>query len=299
MTSQSPSAYFLSAMVHALAVAALMLTAWVMHQNVREPAKVIELVAGAGDNWSATVAPALGSPTGDENIKMPDIPEPPVPSPEPQPMQAAEPEPVQAAPQPAPKVVPVEKAVTKPSPLDTKKTTLAQDAKRLAEKRQKRLVDKFRKEQAAADAAEKKRMSKEEFDKAMAKGGGSKVKRIDAKGIAGGVVGGSTANAKGGAGGKALSVSEQNLLDQYFAYFKQRLKSLHVAPPGVGDSLTVNVEFFVAADGSVSRVRITQSSGNSEFDQSVLEAFRLMKSIGARPDGRSDLNELEFNMKDE
>ncbi|MFA5265464.1 MAG: TonB family protein [Opitutaceae bacterium] len=312
MTAQSPSAYLLSATVHAAAVALLLTVAWVVQQQVREPAKVMEVVAGAGDNWAATEAPALGSPTGSEEVKVPNIPVPmpKISEPEPAPAMTATPEPVKPA--PIEQAPPIEKAApekappaaVKPSPLDTKKTTFAQDVKRISDKRYKRLVDKFHKEQAAAEAADRKRMTKEEFDKAYAYGkagtaGGGKIKRVDAKGIAGGVVGGSTANTKGGAGGRALSVTEQNLFDQYFAYFKQRFKAVHEPPPGVGDQLSASVEFMVAADGSISQAHITQSSGNPEFDRSIIDAFRRMKSIGARPDGRSDMVELIVDSKEE
>lgn len=316
MTAQSPSAYMLSATVHAVAVGLLLAVAWMVQQQVREPAKIIEIVAGAGDNYMATEAPALGSPTGSEDVKVPNIPVPmpKISDPEPAAAMTATPEPVKPVPieQAPPEKVAPEKAIpekappaaVKPSPLDTKKTTYTQDLKRIADKRYKRLMDKFHKEQAAADAAAQKRMTKEEFDKAYAAGkagsGGGKIKRVDAKGIAGGVVGGSTANTVGGAGGKALSVAEQNQLDMYFAYLKNRFKANHEPPPGVGDQLSTVAEFMVAADGAISQVRITSPSGNADFDRSVVEGLRRLKTVGKpRPDGRSDMVELVVDSKEE
>jgi len=306
MNPYSPSAYFLSALVHASAIALLFLASFVMRQTTREPARIIELVAGEGDNWAATEAPALGSETGDPAIKMPQvsIPEPPakVAEPEPSPVQpVVEPSPIQPAPVEKPE--PVKKAEkpvpTKQSPLDQKKTTFSQDIKRLADKRETRRLKEHRAKQAA-EAKKQAMMSKAEFDRMNAPKGGAKggIKRVDAKGIAGGVAGGSTANTKGGAGGKALTAAETSQLDRYFEYLKRAIKRSHVAPPGITDLTTV-VQFMVGADGKVSNVRVVGSSGNGEFDQSVLEAIRRTPSVGMRPDGKTDMVEMEFSAKDE
>jgi len=310
-SSHTPTSYTLSFLVHAGVAGALFCMAWMMENQTREPSKVIELVAGAGDNYGATEAPALGTPEGSESVKVPNIPVPMPKIEDPEPPAAS---PIQPAPEPEPEPSPLKKAPQeptpkavsdKPSPLDQKRTTLTQDVKRISEKRTQRKMAQFRKEQAAAEARERaeaaKRMTKEEFDRRNAgKGGaGGKISKVDAKGIAGGVVGGSTSNTKGGAGGKALSVAEQNLLDSYFAFLKQRIKAAHVPPPGTGDKLTTIVQFMCAADGSLSSMKVVRSSGNSEFDESVIEAFRRVRSIGRRPDGKSDELELEFNARED
>jgi len=311
-STHSTTSYTLSVLVHASVAGALFCMAWVMENQTREPSKVIELVAGAGDNYAATEAPAQGTPGGSEEVKVPNIPvpmpkiedpEPPAASPiQPAPEPEPEPSPLKKAPpEPTPKAVPS----NTPSPLDQKKTTLTQDVKRISEKRTQRKMAQFRKEQAAAEARERaeaaKRMTKEEFDRRNAgkAGAGGKISKVDAKGIAGGVVGGSTSNTKGGAGGKALSVAEQNLLDSYFAFLKQRIKAAHIPPPGTGDKLTTIVQFMCAADGSLSSMKVVRSSGNSDFDESVIEAFRRVRSIGRRPDGKSDELELEFNARED
>jgi len=257
-------------------------------------------VAGAGNNWQETEAPALGSPTGSETVKVPDIPAPKPTEPEPAPLQ-----PAPAEPEPLPRPVPAPQpratsATQTPSPLDNKKSTYAEDIKRLSDKRLKKSMDKYRKQKAAEEAAAAKRMSKEEYDRQHPpKGGGSRIAKVDAKGIAGGVAGGSTANNRGGAGGKALSAEEASLLDRYFAFLKQRLRAAHTPPPGAGDLLSVEIEFTCAADGSLSRMHVNKSSGNSEFDESVIEAFRRVKGIGARPDGKSETLILTFDAKEE
>ena len=64
MTARSPSAFFLSATLHAFFAAALFYTAYALKDEVIDKAKIFELVAGEGDNYAATEAPALGTPGG-------------------------------------------------------------------------------------------------------------------------------------------------------------------------------------------------------------------------------------------
>ena len=75
MTARSPSAILLSAALHGLFVAIALLFAYAVQSSVKDQPKVMELVAGEGDNYAATEAPALGVPNG---IKI-SIPEPPAP----------------------------------------------------------------------------------------------------------------------------------------------------------------------------------------------------------------------------
>jgi len=70
-------------------------------------------------------------------------------------------------------------------------------------------------------------------------------------------------------------------------------------PEGVSDSLVARLEFFVAADGSISNVRIETSSGSAEFDRSVVQACERTHSIGARPDGKSETVQMTFKMRED
>jgi colicin import membrane protein len=133
---------------------------------------------------------------------------------------------------------------------------------------------------------------------AKAKSGSSKIEPVG-QGIREGVIGGSPKNTKGGAGGKALTAEEGTLMERYFSLLKARLKENHEKPSGLSDALMARVEFYVGADGSISRVRISKSSGSEEFDRSVREAFARTKSIGARPDKKGETVELEFRMREE
>jgi colicin import membrane protein len=122
--------------------------------------------------------------------------------------------------------------------------------------------------------------------------------KINAKGIAEGVIGGSS-ESKGGGGGTALTAAEHSALEGYKARLLAALRQNHEKPPGLSDKLEADVEFLIAADGSISRVQILRSSGNTDFDLSCLEAFKRMGSVGPKPDGKSDTWQVTFRMKEE
>ena len=296
MTARSPSAILLSAALHGALVAIALLFAYAVQDQVKDQPKVFELVAGEGDNYAALEAPALGTPGG---IKIA-IPEPPAPVPTP-PAPAPVAPPVEAAPEPVISKAPAEKPVeAKPKPAETKAPDFSKQIKRKIIRSEAKAKAEVKKEREA----EQKRLTKEEFDrqnraKVAAAGGNPRVKHIDAEGIAGGVVGGSTANKTGGAGGKALTREEGDLMDAYFSLVKRKMKDSLDKPPGLSDSLTAVAEFHLGADGSVSGAHISRSSGSEEFDRAVLDAVSRYRSIGSRPDHKSETVNLTFRMKEE
>jgi colicin import membrane protein len=276
MRSNAPGALAISSLLHAAVVGLILFFSFAASRVVQDSPKVFELVAGAGDNYAARAAPALGSLGG---IKVPGaVREEPRPAP-----AKPAPSPIQAAPEAAP---------AKPA----KPVDLVAQLKRVEERRERKLEAQYQKR----EEAERKRITQEEFEKQQAAAkAGAKVSHIDAEGIKEGVIGGSTENRTGGAGGKALTREEGSELDAYFALLKARIKENHVPPEGVSNSLEARVEFFVAADGSLSHVRIARSSGNADFDRSVVEACEHTRSIGARPDGRSETVEMTFKMRED
>lgn len=278
----------LSLTLHGALVAVVLFLTYALQVQVKETPKIFELVAGEGDNYMATEAPALGVAGG---VKL-NVPIPPAPVP-------VKPEPVPPAPEPV-----IERAPEKPTPkpAEVKPPNYTKDVLRIAKKRENRLVEADRKKREA----EAKRISKAEFDKlnknkpAPKPGKSSpKVAKIDAEGIAKGVVGGSINNKTGGAGGKALSRAEQSALESYIALLIQRLRAAHEKPPGLSDLLEAKVEFRIAADGTLSSAKIVDSSGSPEFDRSVLEAVARVRSIGPTPNGKSDVWVVTFKMKEE
>lgn len=125
------------------------------------------------------------------------------------------------------------------------------------------------------------------------------VQHIDTQGIVGGVAGGSTANTRGGGGGKALTREEQSELNTYISFLLNALKEAHEPPPGVSDKLEARVTFDIMASGFIHNPRISKSSGDRAFDESVLEAFRRVPPIGPTPNGKADTWTVTFRMKDE
>jgi len=292
MTARSPSALLLSASLHGLVVAVLVLFSYLVQTSVKEAPKVFELVAGEGDNYAATVAPALGTPGGIKvAITAPPTPQPVAPAPTP------------AEPVPAPSPAPMEKAApaAPPKPTETKIPDLAKNVKRIEAKRRAKIEAKDRAEREA----EQKRLTKAEFDKqnkarkTAAASGNPKVERIDAEGIAGGVVGGSTANKTGGANGKALTREEGDLLDAYFSLVKERLRDGLEKPPGLGDAVYAVAEFRLNADGSISGAHITRGSGSDEFDRAVMEDIARFRAVHPPSTWRGDTVSLTFRMKEE
>jgi colicin import membrane protein len=298
MQSSSTNAFFLSTLLHGSIAALILFSTYACQQRVKDPPKIFELVQGEGDNYAATVAPALGTPNA---IKIA-MPEPPAPAPVPTPLKP-EVSPVTPAPEPVIEKAPPEKPI--PAAKPTKEEPPLPNISRQIKNKLVRADAKAKAEVRKEREAEQKRVTKEEFDRAnkakaaRTASAPTKVTRIDAEGIRQGVVGGSTANKTGGAGGKALAREEADALDAYFSLLKRRLKEALEKPPGLSDTLIAVAEVRIGADGTLSGARIKQSSGSAEFDHAVLEAIARVRSVGSRPDGRSEVLSIPFRMKEE
>lgn len=300
MTATQPQAFLLSAALHALVAGLILLFTFGMTRDAEAP-KIIELVAGEGDNYAATEAPALGVPGG---VKV-DIPKAPEPAPAPpEPVAPVTPVAPPIAPAPTPKAAP---APTPPKPADP--NSIVKDMRWAQIKAESKAKMQLAKEKAAEKKRldeEKKKMTKAQFDaankaKAAAantKSSPAKVAKIDAEGIAKGVVGGSTKNKVGGAGGKALTAdATATLLEQYFALLKQRVRAELTGLAGMDDRLAVDVLVRISAAGVLSNPRVQKSSGNEEFDNAVLAALRRVR-MPVHPENKSEELELTFRTRD-
>ncbi len=286
MTQRLSSAILTSALFHAGAIALIVALTYLAGLRTGKPVTFFELVAGDGDNYMATEAPALGTADGNPaNVAAPEAPAPAM-------VVTAK------APAPAPAERPVDfsKAVQKVAAKETAKIA----AKTKAEEK---AAEKAAKEEAAKQA----KMTKEEYDRQTK---GSKtppvanqktnVPKIDAKGIAGGVVGGSTANTKGGAGGTAMTAAARGVVEGYTSLLKDRLQTnlQDQSPPGLSDTLVATASMRMLADGTLASGVITKSSGNREFDKAVLDSIRLTK-MPPRPSGfETGTFTLDFKARD-
>ena len=313
------NAFWVSAGMHTFALGLLLFLTLAVHDRVKEQPKVFELVAGEGDDFMATEAPsgseAGQAESGEIQFTSPtEVPSWTPPAPEPEPAAPVAPvAPPEPPPTPVTKVAPVPAEPTKavePPPVPVPNFTKQINRKL---QREKAKVEKEIKKQREADARAakerelaSKRMSYEEFAKStggksspsrrVSSGTGAPGPRVDASGIKKGVTGGTGAGSKG-AGGTALSAAEGERMERYESMLIQRLREAHEKPGGLSDLLTADVQFIMAANGSFSGIRIVRSSGNAEFDQSVLEAFGRVK-MPARPDGKTEVIELTFRMKE-
>ncbi len=300
MTDRYPNAILFSAILHAAAVGVLLLCTYLLHQRELVPVKSFELVAGEGDNFAATEAPALGVPGG-VTLTVPETPAP-VAAPEPQPQPVpAQMQAVQAPPEPV-----LTKAPTPPPKAAETIPDLTKAVKRTAARKEAVLEKKYKAEEAKKAKEELARMTKAEYDaKNKAKStptstasNAPKVARIDGEGIAKGVIGGSTSNKTGGAGGKALTRTDGSDLEAWEAMLKQRLRENLEKPPGLSDTLVAVVVVRTGADGSLTNAKISKSSGSPEFDQAVLDAVA-RTTMRPRPDNRSETLSIPFRMRDE
>jgi colicin import membrane protein len=285
---RSSNSYVSSLLLHGAVVAVILFFTYVLDQDSPPPPKIFELVAGAGDNYAATEAPALGVPGG---IKM-NIPAAPAPA-EPAPAESAQAT-LQAEPEPvAARITPAKASPAKNAPAKAAKKIpdFARSLERTAARVAKRIETKYKKQQ---EAEERRQMTLDEYMKEH-----PSASRAAGEGIREGVIGGSANNKTGGAGGKALTREEGSELDAYWAMLISQLTANLDKPTDVSDALTAEVEFYVSADGSISEVQISRSSGNDEFDQAVLEAVRRTHSIGPRPDGQGDRVKVPFKMHED
>ena len=291
MRPNSSSAFFVSLLLHAGIVAVVIAVTYVAARQDKEMPQIIELVAGPRTNDGPSLeAPALGNTP--DPVKVDTAPRAdPTPPSEPEPVVKTEPveaTPTPPAEKPQPKVVEKPKAVEKPKPVEKAKpkvdTSMAKEMNKTAKTSYKEYLKKHPiPKQTASSGATRKTATGP---------------RVDATGIANGIKGGS-AKSRSGEGGKALTREEADQMSTYISLLIQELKKAHEPPPGVSDRLETKVTFDITASGAILNPRISKSSGDKEFDVSVLEAFLRMRSIGPTPNRRADTWTVTFRMRDE
>ncbi len=268
MRAHTANSVVLSLALHAFIVGVIVLLTFVAARQAREAPVIFELVAGPPTAPDELVAPALGNTTKPVKIDVPKVELTPTVQDEPEPVVQTQADPVPAK--------PVEK--TKPD------TSIAKEMNKQQRISYKDYLKKHPTPKQTAAAAPRKPATGP---------------RVDATGIAQGVKGGSTANTRGGGGGNALTREQSDRMSTYISLLIQELKKAHEPPPGVSDRLEAKVTFDITASGAILNPRISKSSGDKAFDESVIEAFLRMRSIGPTPNRRSDTWTVTFRMRDE
>lgn len=303
-------AFSASAGFHIFVAGLLLFITYVAMPREEEAPVIFELVEGEGDDFSATDAPSgeQGGLAALGEIALPKLT--PVPQWTP-PVTPAAPAP---PPTPVP-VAPVAPAPPQPTVSAPPTPNFSRQIKTAIRQEQRKVERELKQQREAEERAAKaeelasKRVSFDDFAKANAGKTNpaqrpTPVKaaddrpgpRLDPDAIKKGVAGAAGAGSKG-AGGTALSVAERDRMKAYFAMLIQRLREAHEKPPGISDLLSADVSFTVTAGGAITGVRILRSSGNAEFDRSVQEAFGRVR-MPARPDGKSDVQELTFRIRE-
>ena len=264
MYANSPGALTLSATLHVTVVAAaLLLGVWVHKHNEINPI-VFELVDAEdleiGDHFEM---PGPPSPTPGVKYHRPKVKLPPMPM---APPAAAEPQP--ASGKSAPAASKSAPATSKPSPTAKGSTSYDQFSKQNAKELERNQKSSGRRS-SSAPGLDASGIVKELQDSARGPKG------------------------NGGTGGTRAMMAAR---DAYWGRLSRALRAAHEMPESVDDLKTARVSFFIGADGSISAVRILKSSGSSAYDESVIEAFHRVRSIGAVPGGRTGTFEIDFKM---
>jgi TonB family protein len=299
VNDRASSAYFSSIILHGTIVVMIALLAYSCTPSSPQVPKIMELVAGPGDNYMATEATKLGAENGIElnlpAVPMASAPTPPAPDPTPAetapmtPAEAVPVTPVEVAP-PAPKApAKTTKSTTKPPPNPMlKKVTHAEIRAESAVKMHEARLEKER-QKAAALAA--KKLAASNYAKYMAGQQGPMV-----KGKAGGVAAGTSM--ADGAGGKALTAEQADAMAAWIALLSQRWRDGFVPPPDFDQKMLAHVSFHVSAAGSISGIHVTGSNGGPAFESAVAEALRHV-TVPPPPAKKGDDYSVDFTLKDQ
>ncbi len=264
MQANSPSSYAASLALHALVAAVLFYLTWWVARQQEVPPVIFELVPGAPTDMNATEA----ATTAKLEVDLPKIKplDPAITRPRPEPEQIVEPpkQEIKTPPKPEPKKTETKKTEVKKAEPPTRVSYgefIEQHGKPVARR-------------PPRDAAP------------------IKAPRITTDDIVRDIM-------RGGQGGATQSRPEQDMMATYFARLVRALQLAHEKPPGLSDQLEAQVAFSVAVNGDISDVRIARSSGDRDFDQSALDAFKRVGSIGPTPNRKAGSWTIRFRVRDE
>ena len=98
---------------------------------------------------------------------------------------------------------------------------------------------------------------------------------------------------------KHLTDQQNSALSQYIRRLRAKIDAAWTKPAQLaGVNLVARVVFNVSSSGLLSNPRLTKSSGNAAFDQSIVSAFKLANTVGPTPTGQGYQYTLAFRMLD-
>lgn len=268
-SSHERKAFILSLALHGLVVVGFAISLiWSRFSKELPPVHVFELVEPTPFQQSAPSAPSAIPPqpqVPQEQIKLPEMPkldqrkvEIPDPAPEPEPPPPPKPEP---KPQPKPEPKPEPKPQVKE--LD---------------------YSQFLKENKLPKTAQPKPARPKPV--AAPKIDISDIKRDLQQNL-------STADS---ARVSQMSAAAQSQLYDYFSQVRSRLDANFIRPDGLPyQEWKALVQFQIEPNGTVTNVRLLNSSGSSNFDNAVLETFRRTR-LPPTPDGQRYVRKIPFTV---
>lgn len=86
---------------------------------------------------------------------------------------------------------------------------------------------------------------------------------------------------------KQITDRQNSALSQYTMRLKAKIDAAWTKPAQLaGVNLVARVVFNVSSSGRLSNPRLTKTSGNAAFDQSIILAFKLVNTVGPTPTGQ-------------
>lgn len=272
-----------------------------------EPLVIMELVAfpddapvtmgenqspgGGGDSGGAASEPEpiieVSAPPVQEALAVPDIPTlerlevPPVPDPVPEPPTPA-PAPVQTptpTPAPQPTRQPAPRPQPQPQPQQPKIVNINEFRRQHGQPRQQPARPQPARRTVVAPSVSSSNLR---VEVPSVSSGGS--------GRSGGSVG--SQNTGGPGGGGAFGPLQENYLNR----IHRILDSAWSRPVHLPKGLSAEVEFRVGLEGRIALTRIVRNSGNSEFDDTVRQAFQNAARAPAPPNGQPFVSRVAFRL---
>lgn len=96
-----------------------------------------------------------------------------------------------------------------------------------------------------------------------------------------------------------MTDQQNSALSQYIMRLRSKIDAAWTKPAELeGINLVARAVFNVSSSGRLSNPRLTKSSGNAAFDQSIISAFKLANTVGPTPTGQGYQYTLAFRMLD-